>query len=91
VVPAILLIEQYERLRAAVVARPASSSQGLGQGVLLARGMAAWMQVAPELIPPPRVASPPAREAVTVPPLVQKEVSAWMREAVMVLLWGEGR
>ena len=89
--PAVLLIEQYERLRAAVVARPAFGGQGLGQGVLMTRGMAAWMQVAPELIPPLRVATPPAREAVTVPPLVQKEVGAWMREAVMVLLWGEGR
>jgi hypothetical protein len=89
--PAGLLTEQYETLRAAVVARHAPGSLRLGQGVLMARGMAAWMQVATEGIPPRRVACTPGGEAVSLPPLVQKEAVALMREAVMALLRGEGR
>jgi hypothetical protein len=53
--------------------------------------MAAWMQVATEGIPPRRVACTPGGEAVSLPPLVQKEAVALMREAVMALLGGEGR
>jgi hypothetical protein len=89
--PADRLTEQYETLRAAVVARHASGSLRLGQGVLMARGMAAWMQVAAEWIPPRQVACSPCGEPVSLPSLVQKEAVALMREAVMALLWGEGR
>jgi len=89
--PALLLTQQYETLRAAVVARHASGSLRLGQGVLMARGMAVWIQLATEWIPPRRVACAPGGEAVRLPPLVQKEAVALMREAVMALLWGEGR
>jgi hypothetical protein len=89
--PAGLLTEQYETLRAAVVARHASGSLRLGQGVLMARGLAAWMQMSTEWIPPRRVTCSPCGEAVSLPPLVQKEAVALMREAVMALLGGEGR
>jgi hypothetical protein len=41
-----MLTEQYEMLRAYVLARNGSSGQRLGQGALMARGMAAWIYVA---------------------------------------------
>src|SRR5690348_1913423 len=47
--PVALLTEHYERLRAYVLAQDGSSGLRWGQGALMARGMAAWMQVAGEL------------------------------------------
>ena len=78
-------------MRAAVVAQDTSGSQRLGQGVLMARGMAAWMQAVTELIPPQRILCSPFHEVSGVPPLVRKAAVALMGEAVMALLWGEGR
>jgi len=47
----VMLTEHYEMLRAYVLAQNGSSGVRLGQGALMTRGMAAWMQVAVELIP----------------------------------------
>jgi hypothetical protein len=49
-----MLSERYEMLRSYVLARNSSSGLRLGQGALMSRGLAAWMQVAGELIVPER-------------------------------------
>lgn len=84
--PAAMLTEQYETLRAYVLARNGSSSLRLGQGVLMARGMAAWIQVAKELIPPARSAPSSSSEALSIPLLVQGEMIQLMGGAVMTLV-----
>jgi hypothetical protein len=86
VLPATTLTEQYETLRAYVLARNGSSGLRLGQGVLMARGMAAWIQVAKALIPPVRSAPSPSSEAISIPLLVQGEVIQLMGGAVMTLV-----
>ncbi len=50
--PADVLTQHYEILRAYVLARVAASAARLGHGTLMARGMAAWMKVAAELAGP---------------------------------------
>lgn len=84
-----MLTEHYETLRAYVLARNGSSGLRLGQGALMTRGMAAWMQVAGELIPAVRSAPWSSGEAASVPQLVQEEVIQLMGEAVMTLAYGE--
>jgi glycine/serine hydroxymethyltransferase len=86
--PAAILTEHYETLRSYVLARNSSSGLRLGQGALMARGMAAWMQVAGELIAPVRSALVFSREAASVPQLVQDEVIQLMGAAVMTLVSG---
>ena len=83
-----LLTEQYEILRAYVLARNCAPGQRLGQGALMARGMAAWMQVVRELILP--VVPAPARSSETarVPLPVQDEVIRLMGAAVISLVCG---
>jgi hypothetical protein len=44
--PAAMLTDQYEMLRSYVLARNCASGLRLGQGTLMARGTANWMQVA---------------------------------------------
>jgi hypothetical protein len=74
--PLPMLTEQYETLRASVLAPVGPSPLRLGQGALMARGIAAWMQVVGQLISPVRsVPSPAVREA-NLPPLVQNEVNS---------------
>ena len=60
----------------------------LGQGALMARGMAAWIQVAGELIAPVRSAAVLSREMANVPRLICDEVIQLMGEAVMTLVCG---
>lgn len=55
----------------------------------MARGMAAWIQVAEELIPAVQSAHVCSREAASVPQLVQDEVIQLMGEVVMTLVCGE--
>jgi hypothetical protein len=81
--PPAMLSEHYETLRAYVLARNGSGPR-LGQGVLMARGMAAWIEVVGELIRPVR--SAPSGEAVSIPLLVQSDVIQLMGEAVMTLV-----
>jgi len=86
--PAAILTEHYEALRGCVLDRKGSSGMRLGQGAFMARGMAAWMQVAGELIPPPRSASALSANTSNVPRLVSNEVIQLMGEAVMTLVCG---
>lgn len=78
-----MLSEHYETLRAYVLSRNGSGPR-LGQGVLMARGMAAWIEVLGELIRPER--SAPSGEVMSVPAFVQSEVIQLMGEAVMTLV-----
>jgi hypothetical protein len=83
-----ILTEHYETLRGCVLARNSSSGMRLGQGALMAHGMAAWIQVAGELMSPVRSAPVFSKEAANVPQLVQDEVIQLMGEAVMTLVCG---
>lgn len=85
---AAILTEHYEALRGCVLDRNGSSGMRLGQGAFMARGMATWMQVAGELIPPPRSAPVLSEKAAHVPRLVSNEVIQLMGEAVMTLVCG---
>ena len=85
---ATILTEHYETLRGCVLERKCSSGMRLGQGALMARGMAAWIQVAGELIAPVRSVPVFSREAANVPRLVSDEVVQLMGEAVMTLVCG---
>ena len=78
-----MLTEQYEKLRAYVLARNSSSGLRLGQGALMARGMAAWMQVVGELMAPVRSAPSPAGAKASIPLPMQDEVIRLMGGAVM--------
>ncbi len=84
-----MLTEHYETLRAYVLARDGASGPRWGQGAVMARGMAAWIQVAGELIPPAQSMPTPAWEATSVPRIVQDEVIQLMGEVVMTLVRGE--
>jgi predicted DNA-binding protein (UPF0251 family) len=66
-VPPAMLTEHYEGLRAYVLARHGLSGVRLGQGTLMARGMAVWIQVAGELIPPVRSEPTPSWETTSLP------------------------
>jgi hypothetical protein len=84
-VPADILTQHYEVLRAYVLARVAASAARLGQGALMARGMAAWMKVAAELAgPTPAPAA--TRQPVVVPPPAQDALIQLMGEVVMTLI-----
>jgi hypothetical protein len=84
-----MLTEHYEMLRAYVLAQNGASGLRLGQGALMTRGMAAWMQVAGELIPSVRSVPVSSWEAGSVPQFVQDEVIQVMGEAVITLAYGE--
>ncbi len=81
-------MDQYETLRAYVTARIGSPGLRLGQGVILSRGMAAWIRVAGELILPVRSAPPISCGEVNVPPLIQDDLIQLIGEAVMTLVQG---
>jgi hypothetical protein len=84
--PPPMLTAQYETLRASVLAPTGPSALRLGQGVLMVRGIAAWMQVVGELISPVRSVPLPAGAGTNLPPLVQNEVILLMGEAVLNLV-----
>lgn len=86
--PTTILTEHYERLRGYVLARNNSSSLRLGLGALMSRGMAAWMQVAGELVASARSVPLCSTEAASVPQLVLDEVIRLMGSAVMTLVSG---
>lgn len=88
IAPAAILTEHYEALRGCVLDRKGSSGMLLGQGAFMARGMASWMQVAGELIPPPRSAPVLSAKTPNVPRLVSNEVIQLMGEAIMTLVCG---
>lgn len=81
-----MLTEQYEMLREYVLLRNGTHGLRLGEGVLMAKGMAAWMQVVGELIPPARSMPAYSCEAASLPPQVQDEMIQLMGQAVMSLL-----
>lgn len=84
-----MFIDQYETLRSYVLARNCASGLRLGQGALMARGMANWMQVAGDLIPPVQPAAVSCGEMARVVPLpVQDEVIRLMGAAVISLVCG---
>lgn len=60
----------------------------LGQGALMFRGMAAWMQVAAELAMPEQPVPLHTTETASVPHLVLDEVIQLMGSAVMTLVSG---
>jgi len=84
--PAETLTEHYEVLRTYVLARVGSSASRLGQAALMARGMAAWIQVAGELATPVRSAPDVEGEAARVAPPVQDALIQLMGEVVMTLI-----
>lgn len=83
-----MLTEQYETLRTYALAGEGTSGLRLGQGVLMARGMATWMQVAGELISSERSTPVFSVEAAPVPFPVQDELIRLMGEAVITLACG---
>jgi hypothetical protein len=80
------LTEQYETLRALVLARNGSSGVRLGQGVVTARGMAAWMGVAGELVPDVRPTPSSDDDPVSLSPLMQRELIQLLGGAVLTLV-----
>ncbi len=83
------LTEHYESLRADVLLRNGSLSLRLGQGVVISRGLVAWMRIAGELIPAASSVPLSSPEITNVSPLLQDEVVRVMGEAVMSLAYGE--
>jgi hypothetical protein len=83
--PPAMLSEHYEMLRAYVLGRNGSGPR-LGQAVLMARGLAAWMEIVGELVRPVRSAPSGEAVSVSVPLLVQSDVIQLMGEAVMTLV-----
>jgi hypothetical protein len=81
-----ILAEHYETLRACVLARDGTSGLRYGQGALMARGLAAWAEVAGELIPVVRTELSSSWEAPIVPQLVRDELIHVMGAAVMSLV-----
>lgn len=84
--PAETLTEYYEVLRSYVLARAGPSALRLGQGALAARGMAAWIQVAGELMPPTRSAPDVAWGPAGLAPPMQDSLIQLMGEVVMTLI-----
>lgn len=87
--PVAWLTEHYEKLRADVLERNGSARLRLGQGVVITRGLTAWMRVAGELIPVAPSVPRSSWEAANVPQLLQDEVIRVMGEAVITLAYGE--
>ena len=83
---AAVLTEQYEMLREYVLLRNRACSLRLGEGALVARGMAAWVKVVGELITPARSVPAPSSETARLPPQVQDEMIQLMGQAVMSLV-----
>jgi hypothetical protein len=83
--PQARLTEQYETLRAFVLARNGSSGLRLGQGVVAARGLAAWMQVAAVLAPDVRP-TPSSDHPISVSPVMQRELIQLLGGAVLTLV-----
>ncbi len=82
-----MLTEHYEQLREYVLARKGSSSLRWGQGALTARGMATWIQITGDSIPPLRSVSPPTSwDATNVPQLPHDDLIHFMGEVVMTLV-----
>ena len=87
-----MLTERYEQLRESVLARKTASGPRGGHAALTARGMATWIQLAREPIPPQR--SPllsPSWDATHVPQLLHDDLIQLMGEAVMTLVARESR
>lgn len=83
------LTEHYEKLRADVLMRNGSANLRLGEGVVITRGLVAWMRVARELIPVTPSVPLSSWELGNVPQLLQDEVIRVMGEAVITLAYGE--
>ncbi len=79
------LTEHYETLRGYVLARNEASGLRCGLGALMARGMAAWIQVVAELMPAVRSESS-NRSAVSIPLFAQSEVIQLLGQAVLALV-----
>ena len=86
--PAAMLTEQYETLRSYVLERNRTSGSRLGQGALMAHGMAKWIEIAGELIAPVRSAAVSTEEVPSMPIPVQDEVIRFMGGAVIALVCG---
>jgi hypothetical protein len=86
--PAATLTEQYEALRLYVLAGNCASGSRLGQGALMAKGMAKWIEVAGELIAPVPSVSVSSEAGPSVPFPVQDEVIRFMGGAVIALVCG---
>jgi hypothetical protein len=83
-----VLTEHYESLRSYVLARNSSSSLRLGMGALMSRGMAAWIQVAGELMAPARSVPLFSTETASIPQFVMDDVIRLLGSAVMSLVSG---
>ena len=79
------LTEHYETLRAYVLARNEASGLRCGLGALMARGMAAWIEVVAELMPAVRSESS-NRPPVSIPLFAQSEVIQLLGQAVLALV-----
>jgi hypothetical protein len=76
-----VLIDRYEWLRHHALSRCIFPEMRPGYGVLVARGVAAWLDVAEEVIGPQ---GPPSR-STTVPPQLHDDLVRVMGEVVMTL------
>ena len=82
-----MLTERYEQLRESVLARKTESGPRGGHAALTARGMATWIQLAREPIPPLRCECPPdLTEVIQVPPPLHDDLIQLMGEVVMTLV-----
>jgi len=82
-----MLTERYEQLRESVLARKTASGPRGGHAALTARGMATWIQLAREPIPPLRCECPPdLTEVIQVPPPLHDDLIQLMGEVVMTLV-----
>jgi hypothetical protein len=81
-----MLTEHYETLRGYALCRNSPAGLRWGQGAMMARGMAAWIEAVRDLIPVSRPEPSPSRESVPVPLLVERDVIELMGEAVLALL-----
>jgi len=81
-----VLVERYENLRRHVLSRCIFPEMRPGYGVLVARGVAAWMEVVEDVVRPlqPLFSSAEASPA-TVPPQVHDDLVRVMGEVVMAL------
>jgi len=86
VLSAAMLTEQYEMLREYVLLRNGTRGLRLGEGILMAKGMAGWMQVVGELVPTVRSMPACSYEPTSIPAQLQDEMIQLMGQAVMSLL-----
>jgi hypothetical protein len=81
-----VLIDYYERLRHHALSRCIFPAMRLGYGVLVGRGVAAWLDVAEEMT---RSLQPPCRSTeaapATIPPQLHEDLVRVMGEVVMTL------